>query len=261
MSELEFQVVRAAGFVAAVGLVLGLQRFSPHRRVTGYRGVNIGLWGLNLVVMGGVCGACACTVAVWAARRDFGLLNIFEVPTWIAVLTSVVVLDFVSYCWHRANHVLPFLWRFHQVHHADPNFSASTGVRFHPGELLLSLPLRLSAVTLLGAPITGVIVFELTFGIANLFEHGDIDIRLRLEGILQRVLITPALHRRHHGRAVAQLGSNFGTVFSLWDRLFGTYGDSTSATQIEIGLEAIPTELPFRRVLELPLSPTRAPFR
>lgn len=258
MGEGEFQAIKSTGFVVAVLLVLGLQRMSPHSRAGGSRRVNLGLWGVNLVVMGGVCGACACAASLWASRHEFGLLNAIATPPWVAVLATVIGLDFVSYGWHRLNHAVPLLWRFHQVHHGDGLFTASTGVRFHPGELLLSLPLRLAAVLLMGAPVVGVLGFELSFGIANLFVHGDIDLPLPLERSLEHVLVTPALHRRHHGRSAQQHGTNFGTIFSWWDRVLATFGASSSVSSIAIGLDGVPRSLSFRGVLRLPFSASRA---
>jgi sterol desaturase/sphingolipid hydroxylase (fatty acid hydroxylase superfamily) len=257
VTEADFQTVRAAGFVVAAGLALALERLVPHARLRGDLRVNAGLWAVNLVVMGTVCGACACTVARWAAGSGIGLLNATAAPPWIAIPVSVVALDLVSYGWHRANHTLRLLWRFHRVHHSDRSFTASTGVRFHPGELLLSLPLRLAAVALVGAPAVGVVVFEIVFGVANLIEHGDIDLPGPLERRLARVLVTPALHRRHHGLGAAEHGSNFGTVFTLWDRLFGTYGDNASETRVATGLPDVPGRVSLGRALALPLGSRR----
>jgi sterol desaturase/sphingolipid hydroxylase (fatty acid hydroxylase superfamily) len=259
MTEDEFQLIRAAGFVVAAGIAVGLQRVSPHVRAGGSWRVNLGLWCVNLLVMGVACGACACAVSRWAAANGFGVLNVVDAPPLLAVVVSVVALDLVSYGWHRANHALALLWRFHQVHHSDETFTASTGVRFHPGELLLSLPLRLTMVAAVGAPAVGVIVFEVVFAVANLVEHGDIDYPRWLERRAERLFVTPALHRRHHGQSGAFLGSNFGTLFSLWDRVLGTYGPSTSAAQIDVGLAHMPGPIGVLRVLRLPFFPVQVP--
>jgi sterol desaturase/sphingolipid hydroxylase (fatty acid hydroxylase superfamily) len=259
MTEEEFQLIRAAGFVAAAGIAGGLQRLSPHARASGSWRVNLGLWCVNLLVMGLACGACACAVSRWATANRFGVLNVVDAPPLLAVLVSIVALDLVSYGWHRANHAFALLWRFHQVHHSDGAFTASTGVRFHPGELLLSLPVRLATVAAVGTPAVGVIVFEVVFAVANLVEHGDIDYPRWLERRAERLLVTPALHRRHHGLSGAFLGSNFGTVFSLWDRLLGTYGPSTSAAQIDVGLAHVRGTIGMLRALTLPLFPARVP--
>ena len=225
MSEEEFQVVRGVGFVAAGMLAVVLQRLRPHARLRGSWPVNGALWATNLVVVGMVCGACACTVARWAADAGFGMLHTVAAPRWVGIVIPIVILDLVSYGWHRANHRVPFLWRFHQVHHSDPTFTASTGVRFHPGELLLSLPVRLTAVAMVGASAEAVLLFEIVFTVANLVEHGDMDLPLRFERLMGRVVITPALHRWHHTKRAPDRDTNFGTIFATWDRLFGTRAD------------------------------------
>jgi len=257
VSEAQFQLLRGAGFIAAVALAALLQRLRPHARLRGSWQVNGTLWFANLIVIGLVCGACACTVARWAAGARFGVLNAMAVPRWFAVATTLVTLDCVSYGWHRANHRIPFLWRFHQVHHSDPTFTVSTGVRFHPGELLLSLPVRLTAVALVGASAGAVVLFEVVFTVANLLEHGDIDLPLRFERTIGRVCITPALHRRHHTKFGPDRDSNFGTIFSTWDRLLGTYVGNDSATAIETGLPGF-DNLTLPRALVLPLQRTAA---
>ena len=170
---------------------------------------------------------------------------------------TLLGMDLVSYAWHRANHRLKWLWRFHQVHHSDPSFTATTAIRFHFGELLLALPLRLAAVALLGVPIPGVIAFELIFAFANFFEHGDIDLPRPFEKAMAAFFITPALHRRHHSLESGLLNSNYGTIFSIWDRFFGSYASSASSDQVEIGLPELPNDL---GPLDAIILPTRGVF-
>jgi sterol desaturase/sphingolipid hydroxylase (fatty acid hydroxylase superfamily) len=257
VSEGEFQVLRGAGFAAALTLALVLQRLRPHAPLRGSWRVNGGLWFTNLLVIGAVCGACACTVARWAAGAGVGVLNTVPAPRWLGILATIVSLDLVSYLWHRANHLVPVLWRFHQVHHSDPTFTASTGVRFHPGELLLSLPVRLTAVALVGASAEAVVLFEIVFTVANLVEHGNIDLPLRFERLMAYLFITPALHRRHHTKLAPDRDTNFGTILATWDRLFGTRADNDSATAIDTGLPGM-AELTLPRVFVLPLQRTAA---
>jgi sterol desaturase/sphingolipid hydroxylase (fatty acid hydroxylase superfamily) len=252
VTETKLQALRAAGFIAAALFALVVQRLAPHARVRGSWRVNGGLWLVDAVVVGAVCGACAFTAAAWAARSGFGVLNKAAMSPWTAVPVTVAVLDLVSYGWHRANHRVPFLWRLHQVHHSDPSFTVSTGVRFHPGELLLSLPVRLAAVVFIGAPVGAVLAFEIAFTFANLIEHGDINLPSRTESWLARVCITPALHRRHHTKVGPERDTNFGTVFSVWDRVLGTFTASDSATRVETGLPGM-EDLRLLRALALPL--------
>jgi sterol desaturase/sphingolipid hydroxylase (fatty acid hydroxylase superfamily) len=252
MSEGQFQLLRGAGFVAALTLAVLLQRLRPHARLRSSWFVNGGLWFTNLVILGVVCGACACTVARWAATNGIGVLNTVSAPQWLGVPATIITLDLVSYLWHRANHRVSFLWRFHQVHHSDPTFTASTGVRFHPGELLLSLPVRLTAVAVVGASAGAVVLFEFVFSVANLVEHGDIDLPVRFERLMGRAFITPALHRRHHTKVGPDRDTNFGTIFATWDRLLGTRADNDSATAIATGLPGVDA-LTLRRVFVLPL--------
>jgi sterol desaturase/sphingolipid hydroxylase (fatty acid hydroxylase superfamily) len=249
MNEGQFQVLRASAFLLAILVAVILQRLSPHARLHGSWKVNGGLWLVNGAVLGLVCGGCAFTVADWAAQRHVGLFNVVSMPWWVTGSATVVALDFVSYWWHRANHRVGALWRFHQVHHSDPTFTTSTGVRFHPGELLLSVPIRLGAVIALGAPAAGVLGFEVVFAFANLIEHGDIN--LRGERALSRALVTPALHRRHHTRQGPERDSNFGTIFSGWDRLFRTYTVSDSIMRVDTGLPGL-ARVTFSEALALP---------
>jgi sterol desaturase/sphingolipid hydroxylase (fatty acid hydroxylase superfamily) len=259
VSESDFQVLRAGAFVVALVLAVALQRLKPHAGSGGSLRVNASLWLLNAGVVGALCGACACTVARWAVLAGVGALNATAAPFWLALPTTIFALDLVSYGWHRANHVVPALWRFHQVHHSDATFTVSTALRFHPGELVLSLPFRLLAIVALGAPPVAVVLFEGLFTVSNMIEHGDIDLPSNLERRAGRVFITPALHRFHHTRAGFERDHNFGTILVLWDRLLGTYRANTSANRIDVGLPELLAPLGTRAALLLPLTSSRRP--
>ncbi len=252
MTDFEFQAIKSVGFVIALAVAVGIQRLRPHRKLEGSWRANSRLWALDVVILGSVCAGCACAVSRWASGGGVGLLNQFPASAWLAIPTSVIALDLVSYFWHRANHALPLLWRFHQAHHSDANYTVTTALRFHPGELLLALPVRLVAVAGLGVPITGVIVFEVVFALANFCEHGNIDLPRKFEQALGRLLVTPALHRRHHSREARLLETNYGTIFSVWDRLLGTYGENRSDVRIDTGLPEIDHPLGTLEILWLP---------
>jgi sterol desaturase/sphingolipid hydroxylase (fatty acid hydroxylase superfamily) len=241
----------------ALGLGLLLERVAPHESLRPTWSVNLGIWlaatGLRAVVFGGA----EWRVARWTEASQFGLLQAAAAPRWLAVAATVLALDFVSYLWHRANHVLPLLWRFHRVHHADPALHATTALRFHPGEILLSVPVRLAAIAALGAPMAGVVVFEAVFGAMNALEHARFVLPARLERALGRALVTPALHRRHHSVVRREHDSNYGTTFTFWDRLGRTFGSNDPESHFAIGLGAGETGDP-RALGAMLLEPFRA---
>jgi sterol desaturase/sphingolipid hydroxylase (fatty acid hydroxylase superfamily) len=234
--EASYQLARAVSLAAAVVLGLALERWQPHERLRPAWGTNVGLGAVGALVTSVVCGACGWVVAAWAAGRGLGLLVWLGAGPWEAAAVGLLGLDAVSYLWHRANHRVPLLWRFHQVHHADASFHVTTALRFHPGELLLALPIRLATILALGVPPEGVLLFELVFGVANLLEHGNFDLPARMEPVAQRLLVTPALHRAHHASNWRELDTNFGTVFSTWDRLARTFRSSDVERRVATGL-------------------------
>jgi sterol desaturase/sphingolipid hydroxylase (fatty acid hydroxylase superfamily) len=252
MTEAEFQVVKSIGFVLAFVLAVGGQRLSPHRSMAGSWRPNSRLWALNTFLLGAVCVGCACTVSRWASGAGIGLLNQRVGLAALAIPVSVLGMDLVSYLWHRANHVVPFLWRFHQAHHSDSDYTVTTALRFHPVELLLALPVRLLAITVLGVPIAGVIAFEVIFAFANFCVHGNINLSLKVERVIGHLFVTPALHRRHHSREASLLDTNYGTIFTIWDRLLGSYGENRSDIRVNTGLPGIDRSLGAMEILWLP---------
>jgi sterol desaturase/sphingolipid hydroxylase (fatty acid hydroxylase superfamily) len=258
-TESSYQLVRGAGLGLALLVVLALERWRPHQTLRPAWTTNLGLWGIDALVMALVCGACGFTLAAWAEGRGIGLLGRAGASGWLAIGLGVLALDAVSYAWHRANHRVPVLWRFHQVHHADAGFHATTALRFHPGELLLALPVRLAVILLLGVPPAGVLAFELVFGVANLVEHANLELPPRAELRLRRAFITPSLHRAHHVADWRELNTNFGTVLSVWDRLAGTFRGSEPGRHVVTGLPGARSEppslleelrLPFLRLVQ-----------
>jgi sterol desaturase/sphingolipid hydroxylase (fatty acid hydroxylase superfamily) len=236
LGEPQAQVLRALAPLSALALGLALEWLVPHAVLRPAWRANLGLWVIGGALMALVCGTCGFAVAAWAVANGFGVLNAIAAPPWLGIVVTVAALDLVSYVWHWANHQLDLLWRFHVVHHADMDYHVSTALRFHPGELLLALPIRLSAIIVLGAPPIGVVVFEMVFGIANVLEHGNFDLSHRFERIAAVVFVTPALHRRHHSTERVERDSNYGTILSVWDRIARTLRPCTSAARFATGL-------------------------
>jgi sterol desaturase/sphingolipid hydroxylase (fatty acid hydroxylase superfamily) len=164
--------------------------------------------------------------ALLAQEEGWGLFNVLSfVPRWTAVLASILVLDLAIYGQHVVFHKVPFLWRLHRVHHTDIDLDATSGVRFHPLEIALSLALKLAVIAALGAPVVAVVAFEVLLNAAALFNHANVRLSLGLDRVLRRVIVTPDMHRVHHSVHRDETDSNFGFNLSLWDRLFGTYRD------------------------------------
>ena len=165
----------------------------------------------------------AVGMALLADERGWGLLNAFEAPVWLAFVVSLLLFDLVIYLQHIMFHAVPALWRLHRMHHADLEFDITTGLRFHPIEILLSMVIKLALVVVLGPPAVAVLVFEILLNGTSLFNHSNIRIPLGLDRILRLIVVTPDMHRVHHSIHPHETNSNFGFNLPWWDRLLGTY--------------------------------------
>ncbi|MBM7456997.1 sterol desaturase/sphingolipid hydroxylase (fatty acid hydroxylase superfamily) [Oceanisphaera litoralis] len=203
------------------------------------------------------CFPLAAVGAAWlAAERGWGLFNAITLPVWACVVLSLLILDLLIYLQHRLFHAVPWLWRLHRVHHTDLEFDVTTGLRFHPLEILLSMVIKLAAVTLLGAPALAVLLFEVLLNATAMFNHGNVLLSKRLDRRLRLVLVTPDMHRVHHSVIPIETDSNFGFNLPWWDRLFGTYRAQPRAGQLgmTLGLNRFrnPAELRLHRLLLQP---------
>jgi sterol desaturase/sphingolipid hydroxylase (fatty acid hydroxylase superfamily) len=165
----------------------------------------------------------AVGLAALAETRGWGLFNIFAAPGWLALIVSIAVLDLAIYLQHVMFHAVPALWRLHRMHHADLEFDVTTGLRFHPLEILLSMAIKLAVVAVLGPPALAVLVFEVLLNATAMFNHSNIRLPATLDRILRWVVVTPDMHRVHHSILPAETNSNFGFNLPWWDRLLGTY--------------------------------------
>ncbi len=165
----------------------------------------------------------AVGMAVIAAERHWGLFNMLGLPIWLEFALAVIILDMMIYWQHVASHHIPFLWAMHKVHHADRDIDVTTGSRFHPIEIGLSMLYKMTLVVILGAPVLAVIVFEIILNGCAMFNHSNVKLPLSFDRVLRRFVVTPDMHRVHHSTIVAETNSNYGFSLSLWDRLFGSY--------------------------------------
>lgn len=195
---------------------------------------------LGFGVLGGVVGFALSAVfpvsaALWAEDAGIGLLRWLAVPPWLALPLAILLLDLAVYWQHRWMHAVPWLWRLHRLHHRDPAMDLTTGVRFHPGEIVVSGLYKAALVVALGVSPLGAVVFEIWLGAASLWEHANLRLPPPLDRRLRHVLVTPAMHLVHHGCDRADIDSNYGFSTSLWDRLFGSYRER--ATSERVGCE------------------------
>ena len=253
-------VLRLACFAGVFGVMALWEIMAPRRRLGIAKSTrwlsNLGLVALNALVVRLLLPLGAASVALLAHEHGWGLFNNLALPAWLVVVISIIALDIVIYLQHVLFHAVPALWHLHMVHHTDLDFDVTTGVRFHTLEILLSLGIKLAVVVLLGAPALAVLLFEVLLNATSLFNHSNVRIPERFDGVLRWVVVTPDMHRVHHSILLRETNSNFGFNLPWWDRLFGTYRPQPAAGQesMTIGIEQFrdPRELGLDRMLLQP---------
>ncbi len=186
---------------------------------------NLGIVLLNTMLLRLLFPAAAVGMAVFAENNGWGLFNYLSAPFWLAVIVSVIAMDFVIYLQHVLVHAVPALWRLHRVHHADLDYDVTTGARFHPIEIILSMLLKFATIVVLGPPIVAVVIFEILLNATAMFNHSNVKIPRYIDRLLRWLVVTPDMHRVHHSVEDDEANSNFGFNLPWWDRLFGTYRD------------------------------------
>lgn len=228
-------MIRLAAFAGVLAVMAIWELVAPRRhqalaRRSRWPG-NLGVVVLDTLIVRLLFPAGAVGLAVLGEARGWGLFNAVELPGWSEVLISVIALDLVLYGQHVLFHAAAPLWRLHRMHHADLEFDVTTGVRFHPVEIVLSMLIKLAAIVALGPPAVAVLAFEILLNASSMFSHGNIRIPRGLDRIVRLFVVTPDMHRVHHSIVVRETNSNFGFNLSLWDRLFGTYRAEPEAGQ------------------------------
>lgn len=243
--------LRLGGFLGVLALMLAWETWWPRRArlvgATRHRLNNLALVVVDTALLRLVAPAAAVAAALWAESHGWGLLNVLHWPAGLELALAVVALDLAIYLQHRVFHALPLLWRLHRVHHTDLDLDTTTGLRFHPLEMLLSAGVKAVVVLALGAPAAAVVLFEVLLNACALFNHGNVALPRPLERWVRRVLVTPDVHRVHHAVPRADHDRNFGFMLICWDRLFGTYQPALGAGDERIGL-ATPRD---RRAVDL----------
>jgi sterol desaturase/sphingolipid hydroxylase (fatty acid hydroxylase superfamily) len=219
--------LRLAAFAAVLAAMGVWESLAPRRSRTLPRlrrwPANLGIVVLNTVAVRVLFPVAAVGLAMTAETQGWGLLHRYGVPAWAAVVAGFVLLDLTIYLQHVMFHAVPALWRLHRMHHADLDIDVTTGARFHPIEIALSMLVKLAAIAALGAPPAAVLLFEIALNATSMFNHANVRIPPAVEPFLRGLLVTPDMHRVHHSIERDETNSNFGFNLSAWDRLFGTY--------------------------------------
>lgn len=255
-------IIRLAFFCGILAVVAIWEVLAPRRRLTDRKGRR---WfaNLSLVVIGTVAVQTLLPIfpvgmAILAEQRGWGILNNILLPAWIKIVLAVVALDAAVYLQHVLFHFLPILWRLHRMHHTDLDIDVTTGNRFHPIEIIISIGIKLTAVALTGAPAGAVVAFEVILNATSQFNHGNIAMPCSLDKWLRLIVVTPDMHRVHHSIIVRETNSNFGFNLPWWDRLCGTYRPQPEAGHegMIIGLKEYrdPTQLHIFRLLIQPFT-------
>ncbi len=216
--------------------------------------INLFIAGSNALLLSILLGGLIVATYHTFELHRFGLLHRLQVTDWLNVMATVVVLDGVTYFWHRAYHGVPLMWRMHRVHHSDRDLDVTTSGRFHFTEMVLSAIFRLGVIAVLGASVAGVVIFEIVFGLFNQLEHANLHLPEPLERWLRWVFVTPDMHRIHHSQVKEHTNSNYSTIFSCWDRWFGTYRFGMEQRMLTIGLPDYPRpeDVTMGKVLAMP---------
>lgn len=253
--------LRLGVFLGVLAIMALWELLAPRRRRDIPRVIrwsnNMALVVIDTIVLRLTFPILAVGLAIMAQERGWGLFNIVEVPAWVAVLASVIILDLVIYLQHVMFHAVPALWRLHRMHHADLDFDVTTGLRFHPIEIVLSMGIKLAMVLVLGPPAVAVLIFEVLLNATAMFNHSNVRLPLVVDRVLRLIMVTPDMHRVHHSILPEETNSNFGFNLPWWDRLLGTYkaqpDDGHDAMKIGIEQFRTPRDQWLDRMLVQPI--------
>lgn len=219
--------IRLAAFFVVLLTIAAWELIAPKRRLSDSKGrrwfTNLSMVAIDTVVVRLIMPMLPAGIAVLSRERGWGILNQVDLPEWLAIVVAVITLDFVIYLQHVLFHFLPILWRLHRMHHSDLDIDVTTGNRFHPIEIIISIGIKLAAVMVIGAPVAAVVIFEVILNATSQFNHGNIRMPHQLDRLLRLFVVTPDMHRVHHSITPHETNSNFGFNLPWWDRLCGTY--------------------------------------
>jgi len=253
--------IRLGFFLSIFALMASWELLAPRRELSIAKGRrwlnNLGLVVVNTLTTRLLFPAAAVGTALWAEQNQIGLLNWLNVSQWpLVILASVVLLDFFIWYQHLLFHKIPLLWRLHRVHHADLDFDITTGLRFHPIEVLLSMCIKAALILVFGFPALGVLLFEIILNGCAMITHSNVKLPQRADALIRKLFVTPDMHRVHHSWRQEEANSNYGFNLAIWDRLFGTYKQDSVDGQLGINFgiseRPNPNAIPLNKLLSLP---------
>lgn len=253
--------------VGAFALLAWLERRRPLRRAVepklGREARNLAFAAASAAALRLTEKPVADALTALVERRRWGLLKLAGLPAWLEVASACVLLDYTLYVWHVLTHRVPFLWRFHLVHHVDLDLDASTALRFHFAELALSVPWRAGQIVLLGVSPLSLSVWQTLLFLSILFHHSNVELPAELEGRLNRLVVTPRMHGIHHSAVKDETDSNWSSGLTVWDRLHGTLKLGVRQDEIAVGVPAYrdPAEVGLTDILKLPFGAERPTWR
>src|SRR5215475_9406071 len=230
-------LVTACGLILLLTIESWLPAAGDRSRRLRHAARNVTLGSLNVFAGALLAAPLIANVAGWAEESRFGLLNLLNLPPLIATVTAILLFDGWLYLLHRANHKIGLLWRFHRVHHSDPEMDATTAIRFHTGEVLISAALRLAVIPLLGIALWQLLLYESLMAPIILFHHSNVKFPEKVDRRLRALVVSPAVHRVHHSRMQFETDSNYSIVFSIWDRIGGTFRLRQDGRPVNFGLD------------------------
>jgi len=253
-------IIRISVFVGIFAAMAVWEMMSPRRQWQTAKAkrwvVNLALVGFNMLFARTLLALGGVGAALLAGQGEVGILHQLDWPWWAELVMAVVVLDLVVYVQHVLMHAFPILWRLHMIHHSDLDIDVTTGVRFHPIEIALSMFIKIGAVILIGASPTDVLIFEVLLNATSMFNHSNVGIPVQVDRMLRWIVVTPDMHRVHHSVIPRETNRNFGFNLPWWDRVFGTYLSFPSGghEHMTIGLEQYrdPTRLTWLGLVALP---------
>lgn len=263
-------LIRAGAFLLVFSFLATAEVFAPRRGLLTSKArrwfTNLTIVALNPLSLALVFPILPIGLALLASEQNWGLFNLMGFPYWAKFALGVVLLDLAVYTHHVIHHAIPVFWRLHMMHHADLDFDMTTGLRFHPLEIIVSMAIKLSAVAALGVPPAAVLFFEVALNATSMFNHSNLHLPERFDRVLRLIVVTPDMHRVHHSVIIRETNSNYGFNLPWWDRLFGTYKDQPEKghTDMVIGLSQFrdPNKLSLPHLLILPVTgdPCRVPI-